>query len=148
MIADRRRMLDHRDFHEQLLNRARFLDPADRVLVEQVLAKGVLPREVAVVAGRSTRSVQRRLRQVLRRLNDPQVLTVLRMHERWDPILAQVALAVWVRRWTLRQTAARLNLSLHQVRQHTLAIRTLLQAALSPEPSLPAFRSSSSSGRH
>ncbi len=132
MIADRRKMLDYRDFHDQVLNRARFLDPVDRTLVEQVLAKGVLPRELAVVAGVSTRSIQRRVRELLGRLNDPQVLAVLRQHGSWEPEVAEVALAVWVRRWTLRDTARRMNLSLHQVRQHVLAIRTLIGVVSRP----------------
>jgi DNA-directed RNA polymerase specialized sigma24 family protein len=133
MIADRRKMIDYRDFHDQVLNRARFLDPVDRTLVEQVLAKGVLPRELAVVAGVSTRSIQRRVRELLSRLNDPQVLAVLRQHGQWEPEVAEVALAVWVRRWTLRDTARRMNLSLHQVRQHVLAIRTLIGVAGRPQ---------------
>ena len=50
-----------RQLAEQVLIRSAYLDPADRALLQQVLDKQVRCADVAVVAGRSTRTVQRRV---------------------------------------------------------------------------------------
>lgn len=118
-----------RQLAEQVLIRSAYLDPADRALLQQVLDKQVRCADVAVVAGRSTRTVQRRVAAMIRRLTDPAVVHILRHHRRWDPITAEVALAVCVRRWTLRQTADHLDLSLHQVRQHIERVKTLVETS-------------------
>ena len=117
-----------RELAEQILIRSAHLDPADRALLQQVLDKQVRCADVAAVAGRSTRTVQRRVAAMIRRLTDPAVVYILRHHRRWDPVTAQVALAVRVRHWTLRQTAQHLDLSLHQVRQHIERVKTLTEA--------------------
>lgn len=141
MIADHRNTLETRELSETLLNRAQFLEPADRALLEQVLEKGVRPRDIARVAGTSTRTIQRRVRNLMRRLADPDVLYVLRQHRGWSAPLRQVALALWVRRRTLRQTAAELGLSLHRVRQHAAAVRGLIEQGRAPQNGPPAQRS-------
>lgn len=130
MVDERRKSMEVRDLYDAVLNRAHFLDPPDQALLEQVLGRGVRPIEVAKVAGFSTRTVQRRVRQLTRRLLDARVEYVLRHYHQWPSPLPQIALAVWARQWTLRQTADRMNLSLHQVRQHVAAVRGLIDAGL------------------
>jgi DNA-directed RNA polymerase specialized sigma24 family protein len=142
MVTDRRNKLDVREMSERILNRAEFLDPEDRALLEQVLERGVPPREIAVLSGRSTRSVQRRVRNLMRRLADPGVVCVLREHRRWERPTGAVALAVWVRGWTLRHTAERLGLSLHRVRQQVATVRGRIEARLAErENTKPETRS-------
>lgn len=132
MIAEHRNARGVRDLCEDVLRRAEFLDAADRALLDQVLGHAVKPREVAVVAGRSTRTIQRRVALLCRRLTDPKVMYVLRHHHKWAKPMAQVGLAVWVRRWTLRRTAGHLGLSLHHVRRHVEAVRSLIQHDVAP----------------
>jgi len=130
MVDERRKSLRIRDLYETVLNRAHFLEAPDQALLEQVIGRGVRPIEVAKVAGLSTRTVQRRVRLLTRRLLDPRVEYVLRHYHQWPAPLSQIALGVWARQWTLRKTADRLGLSLHQVRQHVAAVRGLIDAGL------------------
>lgn len=126
MIAEQRRQRNVRDMAEMVLRRAELLDTADRALLEQVLGRGVAPRDVAAVKGVSTRTVQRRVRALTRRLTDPQVLHVMRHRGQWEKLTAEVATAVWIRRWTLRRTAKELGVSLHRVRQRVEAVKGVL----------------------
>lgn len=118
-----------REASEVLLGRAVFLPASDRALLEQVYDRGVKPRQIAAVTGESTRAVQRRVRILVRRLCDPQVVAVLRHHRQWDRTTARVAIAYWVHRRTLHETAHDLKLTLHQVRQQLQLVRGLLIAA-------------------
>lgn len=126
MIAEHRRHLEVRDLAETVLRRAEFLDANERALLEQVLGKGVRPRDIAAVAGCPTRKVQRQVRAITRRLTDPAVVHVLRHRAQWDRLTAEVATAVWVRGWTYRDTAEHLGISLHRVRQKVEAVRGIL----------------------
>ena len=117
MVDDKRKSMEIRDLYETVLNRAHFLDAPDQALLEQVLGRGVRPIEVAKVAGLSTRTVQRRVRQLTRRLLDPRVEHVLRNYHQWPSPLSQIALAVWARQWSLRTTADRHTLSRNNVRE-------------------------------
>lgn len=116
-----------------VLRRAELLDPEDRLVLEQVLGNGVAAKDVAMLSGRSPRSVQRQVRALMERLTDERVVAVLRQHHQWDPTRAAVAMAVWVRGWTLRRTAGELGLSLHRVREHVAAIRGMLEESGSGE---------------
>ena len=133
MVTEMRDKLGVREMSERILGRAEYLEPADRALLEQVLERGVPPRQIAVLSGVSTRTVQRRVRNLMRRLTDPRVVCVLGEHRKWDRPTRAVALGVWVRGWTLRQTAARLGLTLHNVRQHVLTVRGRIDAKMGGE---------------
>lgn len=111
---------------EVVLRRAEFLDDADRFLLEQVLDRGTPIRQLAVLLGCSPRSVQRRVRRLTERLMSPEVARVLRRSDHWTPVLRAVGLALWVRGWTLHQTAAHLGLTLHEVRKNAEAVRGLV----------------------
>jgi len=128
MVDEGRKASDVRDLYETVLVRAKFLDPRDRALLDQVLGRGVRPYEVAKVAELSTRAVQRRVRLLIRRLLDPGVEYVIRHYHQWPRDVADVAIAVWVKRWSMRRTADHFDLSLHRVRQHVEATRGLISA--------------------
>jgi DNA-directed RNA polymerase specialized sigma24 family protein len=128
MIVDADSARQRRDWADTVLMRACWLDAAERALVEQVVGKGVRPHEIAAVSGRSLRTVQRQLNRVIERLMDKEVEHILRAHGDWDAMASSVALAVWVQGCTLRDTARRLGISLHQVRQQVQVVRGLLAA--------------------
>ncbi|MEX2672541.1 MAG: hypothetical protein WD294_10565 [Phycisphaeraceae bacterium] len=134
MIVEQRRHVEVRDLAEEVLQRAELLDAADRALIEQVLGKGVLPREVAVVTGVSTRCIQRRFRSLIQRLSDPKVLHIMRHRKQWDKLTADVATGVWIKGWSLRHTASQLGVSLHRIRQRVQTVRGILTAVDTPEP--------------
>lgn len=112
---------------ERVLFRARYLDPPDRILLVQVFDRGVRPHQIATLNNLTTRTIQRRVDALCRRLLDPQVVAILRAHSRWSAYTAGVALSVWVKGWTFRQTADRLGISLHEVRQQVQIVRGLIE---------------------
>ena len=129
MITKSRSLLPHRKLCEQVLNRAGFLPAADQALLEHVLARGVLPREIARLEGGGdarVRAIQERVRSLVRRLLHPDVVCVIRHHEQWPEDLRQTALALWVRGETLRDNARSRGLTIYRVRQHVQAIRALI----------------------
>lgn len=115
---------------DRLLHRSAFLDAADRALLEQVIGRGASPTELARAANLSPRSVQRRVQRLAQRLSDPEVESVLRQADHWPAQTAAVGLALWVKGWTQRQTAQRLNLSLHRVRCQAMVVRGLLESPI------------------
>ncbi len=122
---------DRRLQTERVLMRASWLAPADRALVEQVLQRGVRPHQIAAIAGVTTRTIQRRLARLIDRLTDPDCEFILRHHRQWDKPAGDVAIAIWIRGLTFRQTAEQLGMTLHNVRQQVQMIRGYLQAARS-----------------
>jgi len=126
-VADTRRST-RRVQGDRLLMRADWLDRSDRALLVQVLGNGVRPADVADLLGLSTRTVQRRIRRLVKRLNSPTTAAVLAHEGHWDRKTFAVAVAVWIRGWTLRRTAEHMNISLHRVRQHLQIARGLIKA--------------------
>ena len=120
------RHADRQTLAEVVLQRAEWLDSSDRALIEQVFGRGGRPREMAAILQVSPRTVQRRIRELVRRLTDPQVLVVLRRQGRWDRTIGSVALAHWVRRRTYRQIGAEKGLTLYEVRQQIQFARGLI----------------------
>ena len=57
------------------------------------------------------------------RLSDPEVIFVLRNRAKWGEPIATLATAVWVHQKPLREVAAALSMSLHDVRQRVQMIR-------------------------
>ncbi len=126
MVFEFRNDFGRREAAEVILGRAEFLDEVDRVLLEQVLDKGVLMRQIALLSGKSVRSVQKRVEVLSKRLIDPGVVYVIRHHGRWTRAMGKVALNVWVRKRTLRETARVMGMSLHQVRRAVEAVKGII----------------------
>lgn len=118
---------ERREISDCVLLRAEWLGEADRALIEQVYGKGVRPADVAAVVGCSTRMVQRRVANLVKRLMDPMIVFVLRNHGDWDKLTAGSALAVLVRGLTLRDAASELGVSLHYVRTRVQVVRGLFE---------------------
>lgn len=112
------------------MHRACFLDPPDRALLEQVFDKGVTPGDLAKAAGLHERSIQRRVRSLLRRLADPGVEYILRTHTEWPGELGDVALVLYVRGRSMRETADELNISLHKVRHYASVIDAIVDQGI------------------
>ena len=121
------RRLSEREICETIIYRSRYLDHEDQVLLKQVLERGASAAEIARMMGFHARIIQRRVRRLIMRLADPNVVNIIRNHRKWDEMTADVALAVWVRKWTLRKTAEVLKISLHKVRQRIVVVKTLLR---------------------
>lgn len=126
-----RKVSGYRVGSEEVLARAEWLDADEAGVLRQVLGQGVLPRDVAAVAGRPTRAIQRLVRSLIFRLSDPEVVCALRHQNDWPPDVARVALYLFVRNRTMKKTAEALNLTFHEVRQHAQAAKALITAELS-----------------
>lgn len=119
--------LGDRERVETVLNRADYLEPCDRALLNQVLGKDVKPSEVAVVIGVTTRSIQRRVQRLMERLTDDEVVFVLRNSPNWSESLAAAATMVWVHDKSMRETSVAMGASLHSVRNYVAAVRVLMR---------------------
>jgi DNA-directed RNA polymerase specialized sigma24 family protein len=113
---------------ERMLNRAAYLQPADRALLRQALDQGVPARELAILLGCDVRTVQNRVRRLVRRLNHPETVAVLKHLDDWPHDTAAVAIAVWLQGLSQRDTSSATGLTYHQVRQQVQLIRGYLQA--------------------
>lgn len=116
-----------------VLRRSEWLEPGDRALLEQVFGRGGRARELAAMLQVSPRTVQRRIRQLVRRLTDPRVLVVMRRHGRWEQVIGSVAVAHFIRGLTFRQIAEERGLTLHDVRQQIQFVRGLIAAEMAKE---------------
>src|SRR5215217_3462147 len=63
--------------HEALLERARALEPKDRLLLELTFRKNLSVREIARILERPAGTVSRRLHRLCKRLRDPLVAALL-----------------------------------------------------------------------
>ncbi|MHC4996273.1 MAG: hypothetical protein ACYTGQ_14610 [Planctomycetota bacterium] len=113
---------------EIILSRAEHLDDPDRALLTQIYSRGVQPDEIASITGVSLRQVHRRIKTLTDRLQAPEVVFVLRHCRFWSRPLATVAVMVWVRKRTMRDTAEAMGVSLHRVRKYAQAVQVLLRA--------------------
>lgn len=124
--------LSMRDLGEFTLFRARFLIPEDRLMIEQMVRRGLTCEAYARISGRTPRSIQKRFKRLIQHLQDPRVVYILSHHRHWPAPLAEAALEVYVRDRTLRSAAQILRLSLHQLRKHLQSVRGILEQALNP----------------
>jgi len=124
---DRRRR-QGRDLAEALVARAEHLLPEDRALIFAVYREGSSAREIASLTGATPRSVRRRIRILAQRILDPRFSFVLLHRNDWPPTRRKVATELTLHGFPLRETARRLNLSLHTVRRHADAIRVMYEA--------------------
>ena len=125
---DLRRRPDSR-LNDTLLDRAVWLDPADRTLVELVFREGRTLREIAALLDERPRAVQRRLRRLAERLLDPLTAFVAVHAPGWPATRQRVAVACVIEGRSMREAAQRLDLSLHTVRRHLAVVRELAAEA-------------------
>jgi hypothetical protein len=110
-----------------LLDRARFLLPEDRDLVEASAEQGLTVRELATQTSRSAGQIARRLVSLQRRLTDPRVVTLLHAAETLSSEDREVALGFFVRKQRVADIALSVDLTPAVVRQRLHFIRGWLQ---------------------
>ncbi|MFA9479654.1 helix-turn-helix domain-containing protein [Phycisphaerales bacterium AB-hyl4] len=126
---DRANVLDRRDAAERLLQRAQYLAPHDRLLLEQIYRHGLSVADVARLLNDRPRTLQRRVKRLLTRLNDPLFRFVAGRLEMLPRDMQTTARLVVLEGKALRDTARSTGLTLHRVRQHLDAVRTLARHA-------------------
>lgn len=137
--ADLRRKRQ-RGLVEVITLRAELLPAHERALVEAIYREGASAKDVALLRGAPPKRVRRELRRLVQRLLDPRFLFVARNRESWPRQRRKVATTCVLHGLSMRDAAARLELSLHTVRRHMQAVQTLFEAerAFSRPPAPPA----------
>lgn len=132
------RRRSRREYAAMLVERAAWITPDDRELVEAVFGEGLSVvaytrrrRETDPVSPVSVRSARRRLRKVITRLLSPRFAFVINNRSDWSASRRRVAMACVVRGLSLREAARKMGMSLHAVRRHMDAVEALYLA--SPE---------------
>lgn len=104
-------------------HRAEVLAPEDRRLLLDYHDRGLRLMEIAIIHGISRATVCRRLRVLEKHLTGRRTGEILRRRHLWRGVDRLVAEAHFLRRRSLRRTAAESGLTLHQVRSAVRRIR-------------------------
>lgn len=118
-----------------LLERARFLDAADRQLLAAVFDRGLSATEIARLQGLSPRVVQSRVRRLHQRLVSRRYIEAMRALPHLDPLKRELVLRHILRRRPVKQIARELGHTVHHVRlqlalaQGAIAERAILTGA-------------------
>lgn len=118
-----------REMIDELVERAEWLPPADRWLIDAVYREGRRVAEVAAILGESPRSLRRRVRGVLDRVRSGRFAFVASQSRAWPALKRRVARACFIEGKSQREAAGELHLSLHAVRRQCAAIDALYEAA-------------------
>ena len=116
-----------RDAAERLLDYADYLGGADRALLRAIFDRGLTAAEFARAMKQPPRTVRQRVQRLVELVGSGRFQFVMRNRYAWTRARRQVAESIFLRRLTQRRTAARLGLSLHQVRQEVERIQTLYE---------------------
>ncbi len=116
-----------RDSAERLLNYADYVGGADRALLRAIFDRGLSAAEFARAMGQPPRTVRQRVQRLVERVGSARFQFVMRNRYAWSRSRRQVAESIFLRRLTQRRTAARLSMSLHQVRREVERIQTLYE---------------------
>ena len=112
---------------EQILQRAAWLDEADRKLIEQVYEHGTSPTDLAKMTGQRPYRLHRRVRRLVRRLRRPLFVFVIQNHLQWPALRRDFGVRFFLKRESLATIARRSNVSLHRVRREIDAVRVLAE---------------------
>ncbi|MBK7406538.1 MAG: hypothetical protein IPJ41_18565 [Phycisphaerales bacterium] len=119
---------------DTLVERAALLSKEERLLVEGVFRDGRTVTQLARVWRRpegpriEAKSLQRRLRRILRRMHTPEFAFVAKHRGAWPPPMDRVATACILHGLTLREASLELGLSVHTVRRNFHAVLALCAA--------------------
>jgi len=113
---------------EQVLVLSRHLGRRDQLLVEQIYREGASIADVARMANRPPKAIQRRLRNVVQRLRSPEFACLVARGGLLPTETRRVAEMVICRGMSLRGAARCARLSLHETRQHVERVRALASA--------------------
>jgi hypothetical protein len=114
---------------EAILHRSEWLGPADRQLLKSIFGDGHSVARLAPMLHTGKRSLRRRVKRLLDRLNSRRFAFVAVRHNHWTPTRRRVAAAMVLQGLSMREASESLRLSLHNVRRHYDAINALFDAS-------------------
>lgn len=118
-----------REMIDELVERAEWLPPGDRWLIDSVYREGRRVAEVAAILDQSPRILRRRVRAILRRVKSGRFAFVATQSRAWPALKRQVARACFIEGKSQREAAGELRLSLHAVRRQWQAVDALYEAS-------------------
>ncbi|MFN0010375.1 MAG: hypothetical protein ACKVS8_01895 [Phycisphaerales bacterium] len=117
-----------RAFAERAAQRAAHLPEAERLLVLAICQQGQSATHLAALMGKPSRTIRRRIRNLLRRVMTPEFALVVASRQDWAPTMRDVATACIINGRSLTAAARDLSLSYHIVRRHRDAIVAMARA--------------------
>lgn len=118
-----------RDMIDELVERAEWLPPGDRWLIDSVYREGRCVAEVAAILNQPPRILRRRVRALLRRVRSGRFAFVATQSRAWPALKRRVARACFIEGKSQREAAGELRLTLHAVRRQCQAVDALYEAA-------------------
>src|SRR4051812_19332372 len=108
---------DLRGAQWSLFDRAEFLEPADRLLLELAIKKQLTCRQLSQLMSVPAGTVCRRLRRVINRLRDPMIVAILHPACPLPPEYRQLAIEHMLQRKSVRTLSEMHRMATSQIRQ-------------------------------
>ena len=126
-----------RDLAEIVADHAQWALPDDRAIIWAIYRDGLTAQQVAHLRSESPRVLRARVRRIVARLVSDQFRFVLRKRDGWPQLRRAVGGACVLQGRSMRDAAAFLRLSLHQVRREMGVIHALMDEDSRPTDSGP-----------
>jgi len=111
-----------------LMGRADVLEEHEQALLQAIYGEGKSCAFVARLSNVPVRRIQRRVRDLARRLLSPLATFVLRQRGQWNPTMARVATEVFLRGRSLKGAQGSLRMTYHAVRRQRDAVLAMFNA--------------------
>ena len=118
-----------RDRREAWLRLAEHLPAGDRLLLQQLYDHGLTVQDLARLTQTCPRKLERRAHRLIQRIEHPGYAYTLLHSQTLGEDRLRVARRLFLEGQTLRQITRETHLSMHAVRQHAGALRTLASEA-------------------
>jgi hypothetical protein len=119
-----------REIAEQIVTRSDWLAREDRFILKAVYEDGKSVTDIATLRGDNPRTLQRRVRKLVKRVLSQKFAFVAAHKSCWSPTRRRVAEACVLQGLSLRRATAILKLTHHTVRRNYEAINDLYEAAV------------------
>jgi len=116
---------------DHIVHRADWLEPADCELVLSIFRDGRTACSIAKLTNQPPRIIRKRIKRLVTRLNDPCVAYVIAHLDQWSKSRREIAHALFIQGYSMRETTDELGVSLYSVRKHRQEIEAMCQATLS-----------------
>lgn len=116
-----------RELAEEAVRRSEWLATDEQALIRAVFRNGQSAAQVARLIGVEPRQVRRRMHRIIKRVMAPAFMLVVQHRDQWTGTRRRVAEACFVRGASIREAAAELGVSLHTVRVHCAAVKSMIE---------------------
>ena len=119
---------------ERLLNRAKFLDPAERIFLELVVEQNGRISRLARLTRRSPASLRRQIHDIACRLNSPELRAILAHPDAFTPFEKACLREHLIRKHPLHSVANDLDTTVYTLRKTLAAARTRARCLCGKQP--------------